>query len=254
MEKLSIYILTNINRGYIEEIITSLANSKIVKRNARVIISTNTTDKAYREYLVEICRSANAELILHEECDAHIHAHNIYVQCQTKLCMMLHDDDEIIIDNFERYIALVCKNDDYGSYSCNDRIILNDRYKANKIKEGDNRFVSNFETALCYLLNRHYVCYPTIIYNKEKLNIDFREKYFGKHTDALLVVKLVRFGHLFCGYPSLGYRIHAQQDSAEKSMSKVFLKIFLIFVLVFNLNKIFNVKLAWKRIRYHDYN
>ncbi len=253
MKKISIFILTNSPRGYIEKLILDLSTSTFIKNTAHVIVSTNTKDAAYKEHLKSLCQSRSVILKIHKTCDAHMHAHTNYANCETDLCMLLHDDDKIFISDFETYIYNVMANPGYGSYSCNDRIVVNEKFKVNKISNNERRTLDIFEISVAYLLNRHAVCYPAIVYNKRLLEIDFLDQRFGKHTDAFLVSELIEQNHLFFGSPAIGYRIHDDQDSAQKSYKKIFLKFFLLKSILFNIGScnFSSFRKIINRIKYH---
>ena len=256
MKKISIFILTNSPRGYIEQIILDLSSSTYIRNAADVIVSTNTTDASYEEHLKSLCQRYSVILKIHKTCDAHVHAHINYANCETDLCMLLHDDDEIFIGEFETYVYKVLANPGYGSYSCNDRIIINEKFKANRIASDECRQLDICEISVAYLLNRHAICYPAIVYDKRLLEIDFLDQRFGKHTDAFLVSKLIEQNHLFFGPAAIGYRIHDQQDSAQKSSKKLILKFFLLKILLYNIGslKLSSFRKIVKRIKYHYVN
>ena len=91
---------------------------------------------------------------------------------------------------------------------------------------------------MAYLMNRHLVCFPSIVFNFNyirKTDIFFKTGFLGKYSDVNLVLRLARLGHLWYSLPSFGYRIHDEQDSMlglQKDNSEVLcfyysLKIFL---------------------------
>ena len=250
MKKICIYVLTNSQRGYVEKIIEALTD--LVSVDAKLIVSTNTADNVYRHYLMDYCTKYGIDLITHKNCGAKTHAREAYKHCSTDLCMLLHDDDEIYIDAFKAYINRVIQNPGFASYSCNDKIIIENRLKANNIDDRVNFIPTTFEISLSYLLNRHFICYPTVIYDTTQLDINFEDTRFGKYNDALIVLRLVKKGHLFIGTPALGYRIHEQQDSAEKNLIKYVLKIFLIGQLTLSIGKVsaFGLSMIYKKLRY----
>ena len=252
MKKVTIFILTHSPRGYIEKIISALSSSAFILKNTNIIVSTNATDAEYVDYLTRICADAGVCMKVHDTCDAHTHAHNNYFSCTTDLCMLLHDDDDIFIRDFEAYISNVLCHPGFGSYSCNDKVIINDRIKSNGVSGSESRTLCSFEVSVAYLLNRHAVCYPSIVYNKRLLKVDFLDQRFGKHTDALLVSKLIDQKHLFFGIPAIGYRIHDQQDSAQKCHKKTLLKIYLLKRVFRNisLGNLFILRRILNRIRY----
>jgi hypothetical protein len=245
--------VTHISRGYIEDIVDKLASSSIIKNSVNVIVSSNSEDIVYNEELRSLCEKKCFSFIIQNPSSASKHFDTIYKSCATDLCMILHDDDKIYIRDFNRYILKVLKNPGFGSYSCNDKIIIGKKTKINTVSESETEVLDNLITSLAYIFNRHLVCFPSIVYNRAILDIDFRNERFGKHTDALIVTQLIKRRHLFIGLPALGYRIHNQQDSAKKEYIKYFLKLYLLFVMILSLGraKFQNLFFLMRRIRYH---
>lgn len=251
--QLSIYILTHTQRGYIRKTVETLLKS--VSADTKLIVSTNTDEDDYRTYLSQLCKKHHVKLITHANCDAKTHSHQAYTHCSTDLCMLLHDDDEIYGAAFAIYINTVFQNPGFASYSCNDKIIIEDRIKSNKIDDGVKFVPSKFEITLSYLLNRHFICYPTIIYDKTRLSIKFLDTKFGKYNDAKIILDLVQKRHLFIGAAAIGYRIHGGQDSAEKSRSRYYLKMFLFLHLMFSFRQfsLFRLKIVYSKLKYKSF-
>ena len=244
--------MTHSSRGYIEDIFVQLASSKIVQKLANVVVSSNSKDLDYNTQLQKLCSKNNFSFIAQTNGSAAEHLATIYKSCPTDLCIMLHDDDHIYINQFDKYLLSVMKNPGFGSYSCNDTIIINRKKKTNSVDQSELRVLDNFSASIAYLCNRHLVSFPTIIYNRSMLSVEFDDQRFGKHTDAYLVIGLIRKRHLFIGHSAIGYRIHNEQDSAKKDNIKYLLKFYLFFVLIGNLAS-FNfkgMKFIWRRIRY----
>ena len=244
--------MTNQPRGYIEGIILKLSSSLIVQKSAKVVISSNSKDILYNKRLKKICEKNSVQLIQQKPCSANVHFNDLYKNCATDLFMILHDDDDIFIDEFNKYISKVLVNPGFCSYSCNDKILIGEKVKVNRIDHNDIMVADNFTASIAYILNRHLICFPSIIYNRAKLKINFLDDRFGKHTDAFIVTKLIRAGHLFIGQPAIGYRIHDQQDSAVNDNIKIKLKVYLLFLMLLSLGqaKLSCLKFLLLRIRY----
>jgi len=244
--------MTNSERGYIESIAASLRASKFLRKNSNLVISTNTKSIEYGIYISDLAKKYDIDAKIWPSCSADKHANLIYQFCPTDLCMLLHDDDEVNKGNFEDFLKCVFDHPGYGSYSSNDQILVNNEIKENNIHKETQIKLNCFHVAAAYLVNRHFVCFPTIIYNKPNLKIEFFHNKFGKYTDAYIVICLIRQRHLFYGVPAIKYRIHSGQDSYEKNYRKIILKLYLIFIFTLNIKNCSfkNIKSVYDRVRY----
>ena len=145
-----------------------------------------------------------------------------FVEEDYDFLMLLHDDDYIE----GNYLEDIFYNVDLKSnknYTSQEGIIKRgSKYKFRVEKLAGE--ASHYLLYIMYFLNRHYVCFPNIIYcDKTIQKLNFNER-FGKYDDIGIVEQVILHGLEFIPIEGFFYRIHSGQDSAQRDACNVSLK------------------------------
>jgi hypothetical protein len=232
---IELVVHTHEDRGFMQDL---LKNLSIIKEftGAIVIISYNGSSTDYYSVLVKHGEAFGFDVRRMGECDAMTHFRHSAAECNSKYINLLHDDDILEPTIYSNFINTLKKNTKFKSFSCNDFIVLEGFFKYNRTQGKNLRKISRLELCIAYLLGRHAICFPSIIYNSAFLvSSDILEvSSLGKYSDVNITYFLTGVGHGFYAEPGFGYRIHKQQDSNKKTMNKWLLYCWLVWKVFIN--------------------
>lgn len=248
---IELVVHTHDDRGYLKEL---LENLYIIKKStgAVVILSYNGSSDEY--YSLLSLQGLSFEFIIRriDECDVTSHLRNSVQACNTKYINLLHDDDILDPNIYSDFIKTLIGSSSYKSFSCNDFMIVEGIVKSNKLRGKKLRKLTRFELCVAYLLGRHAICFPSIIYDTaflRKVDILKLSK-LGKYSDVNITYFLTGAGHGWYPDPGFGYRIHKKQDSKKTTKHKILLYFWLVWKIIINLGslKFSSIKFLQNRI------
>ncbi len=137
--------------------------------------------------------------------------------CNTPYFIALHDDDyflESLAPKLQRATL-----DAQSHYALLDAVSVRGRLKWPVWAFDKPRLVKAEELAFSYLLGRHAVAFPAVIYNVNLLNrINFLDQELGKYSDVKLMMELASQKLTILPSAIFAYRIHCDQDSQNEDI------------------------------------
>lgn len=254
---IQLVVHTHEDRGFIWELLDSL-RAIDVPLDLAIVVSFNGDDENYSSRLEKV--SGTLGFTLRRAPNGTVMEHLRYSlgQCDAKYISFLHDDDVLDPDYYGKFLKVVASSEPYGSYSCNDFTIVSGLPRYNRLRSAIVRKVTSLEVCCAYLLGRHAICFPSIVYDAERLRSAdiLRNTKYGKYSDVSIVLHLTAEAHGLFTLPAFGYRIHSEQDSKKRSFDKYRLNCWLLMKVVFNVHKFrfTTLKFLSQRIYYRAIN
>lgn len=215
MKDLTVCILTH-NRGeMLLEAIESVLNNNY--HNFRFVVSDNSCNDHTEELLKEKNLIGCFEYRKRDkEYPAVEHFNLCLSEIDTEYFVLFHDDD-IILPEYIGTMYKLIKNSVYVAVGCNAFYLYGDVWSRRKMRKSKRDLVlKNGKEIATEYCNENIVPFPSYMYSKTRLVNCLFSNEFGKYSDVLWLLKILKKGPIrWSACPLMYYRLHDTQDSSR---------------------------------------